>query len=87
MIISKLSLDIPFTLLSIYVLMNINFNPLVYLFIFLNYLGSFQDYYIDRLNLDDNTYYFSKHTLPLTIDAISFIIGFFILYNIFYVEK
>jgi len=87
MLISKLFLDIPFTLLSIYLLMNINFSALVYLFIFLNYLGSFQDYYIDRQNLDENKYYFLKHNLPLVIDAFSFIIGIFVLYNIFYVEK
>jgi hypothetical protein len=84
---AKLVLDIPFVILSIYLLLNIKFNPLILSFIVLQFVSMFEDYYlgqnIDNLNLDENTKYFLKSKFSKTIAFISLILGSIILYRLF----
>jgi hypothetical protein len=83
---SKIVLDIPFMILSIYLLLNIKFNPLIYLFIFLNYGGMLEDYYVSNhpsLLVDKNTKKILTSYVPLTIDALSLLIGGYVFYNLF----
>ena len=87
----KLVLDIPFTILSIYLLLNIKFNPLILTFISLQFIGMFENYYLGRnifkLNLDKNITYFLAYKLALYINVISLIIGLILLYRILHTEK
>jgi hypothetical protein len=83
---SKLILDIPFVILSIYLLLNIKFSPLIVSFIVLQYIGMFEDYILEKnkniLNLDKNIQYFLTHNFPIYLNTISIFLGLVLLYKI-----
>jgi hypothetical protein len=82
-------LDVPFVLLTIFILLNIKFNLRVYSFLFLGIITIFVDHFFEyfNVNLDANLTYFMEKYFTLTADSIILVIGIYILYKIFYVSK
>lgn len=82
-------LDVPFVLLTIFILLNIKFNLRVYSFLFLGMITIFVDHFFEyfNLNLDANLTYFMEKYFTLMADSIILIIGIYILYKIFYVSE
>ena len=85
----KSFLDVPFVLISIFLLFNIKFNFKIYAFIIISIINILVDRYFEYLNvtLDANLQYFMERYFTLITDIIILIIGIFILYKIFYVPN
>jgi hypothetical protein len=85
----KSFLDVPFTLLTIFILFNIKFNLRVYSFLFLGIITILVDHFFEYLHvsLDANLTYFMEKYFTLIADSIILIIGIYILYKIFLVSK
>jgi hypothetical protein len=85
----KSILDVPFILLTIFILFNIKFNLRVYSFLFLGIITILVDHFFEYLyvSLDANLTYFMEKYFTLIADSIILVIGIFILYKIFIVSK
>ena len=83
----KLILDIPFALLTAYLLFNIKYNTKIYLFLFMVIINLISDYFIEvktnTFGLDKKSIVFIDRYLSLILDGITTIIGVYVLSSIF----
>jgi hypothetical protein len=87
----KLILDIPFALLTVYLLCNIKYNIKIYLFLFMVIINLISDYFVEvktnTFGLDKKSIVFIDRYLSLILDGITTIIGVYVLSSIFNVSN
>ena len=83
----KFILDIPFALITVYLLFNIKYNMKIYVFLFMVILNLISDYFVEvktnPLDLDKTTTEFIDRYISLILDVITTITGMYVLSSVF----
>ena len=83
----KFILDIPFALITVYLLFNIKYNMKIYVFLFMVILNLISDYFVEvktnPLDLDKTTREFIDRYISLILDVITTITGMYVLSSVF----
>ena len=83
----KFILDIPFALITVYLLFNIKYNMKIYVFLFMVILNLISDYFVEvktnPLDLDKTTIEFIDRYISLILDVITTITGMYVLSSVF----
>ena len=83
----KFILDIPFALITVYLLFNIKYNMKIYVFLFMVILNLISDYFVEvktnPFDLDKTTREFIDRYISLILDVITTITGMYVLSSVF----
>jgi len=87
----KLILDIPFALLTVYLLCNIKYNIKIYLFLFMVIINLISDYFVEvktnPLDLDKKSREFIDRYISLILDVVTTITGVYVLSSVFNISN